>query len=225
VYLRNQGLQWSREVANRAARGGQLHVLRKLHREKCPFAWKTIAEHAARSGSIEVLQYLRQQSRAVFTNHTIYNAACGGHIAACDYLRSEGIPWTPSACEGAARHNHLDTVAWLREQGCPYNHYKTMLAAAEGGSVSILTYLQQHNVGAALEQAQLTRVLNAAGASSQLAAVQWLRAQGAEWPNILEFQLRGSQRCKEWQGSTLTWARSEGCTSYWSDLSALAQGQ
>jgi hypothetical protein len=178
VYLRDRGLQWSPEVANRAARGGQLQVLRKLYKEKCPFAWETIAEHAARSGSIEVLQYLRQNPRVVFTKHTIYNAACNGHIAACEYLRSEGVPWAPSAYQGAARHKRLDTVVWLHEQGCPYNHYKAMLAAAEGGSVSVLAYLQQQHVEAPLGQPQLIRLLNAAGASGQLAAAQWLRAQG-----------------------------------------------
>jgi hypothetical protein len=52
-----------------------------------------------------------------------------------------------------------------------------------------------------------TRMLNAAAAHDQLAAAQWLRQQGAEWPDQLRNDLLF------WTGETLAWARSEGCTS------------
>jgi hypothetical protein len=40
-----------------------------------------------------------------------------------------------------------------------------------------------------------------------MAAAQWLRQQGAEWPAVLgKFHIK-------WSGTLLQWARREGCTS------------
>jgi hypothetical protein len=216
-YLCNQGLQWSFEAANGAARGGHLQLLKILHSKDCPFDRFLKAWHAARSGSIAVLQYLRQDTQALFSKHTIYHAVCGGHIAVLAYLRSEGVPWGLSACEGAPKHNHLDTLVWLCEHLCLYQHWSVMRHAAEGGSVSALAYIHQrpteHALNAAEYAPRMSRLLNVAGTNNQLAAAQWLRAQGAEWPAFLKYQYQSKRGLRYWEGSTLAWARSVGCTS------------
>jgi hypothetical protein len=216
-YLCNRGLQCTSEAANGAARGGHLQLLKTLQSRDCPFDWTKVAWHAARGGSIEVLQYLRQNTQALFSRHTIHHAASGGHTAALAYLRSEGVPWELSACEGAAKHNHLDTLVWLCEQGCLYQHWSVMRYAAEGGSVSALAYIHQrpteHDVGSAEYASRMSRLLNVAGTNKQLAAAQWLRAQGAAWPEFLKYQYQSKRGLRYWEGATLAWARSEGCTS------------
>jgi hypothetical protein len=62
-------------------------------------------------------------------------------------------------------------------------------------------------------------MLNAAGACSKLDLAQWLRAQGAEWPEVLEYASRTGMR--SWCGEALLWARAEGCMAptelYFSD--------
>jgi hypothetical protein len=50
-------------------------------------------------------------------------------------------------------------------------------------------------------------MLNAAGAHGRLAAAQWLRQRGAEWPAELVYGRHA------WTGEVLTWARCEDCTA------------
>jgi hypothetical protein len=58
------------------------------------------------------------------------------------------------------------------------------LTAAELGNISALSYMiQQESVGADVLSAMLTL----AGAYDNLAAAQWLRQRGTEWPPVLHF--------------------------------------
>ena len=36
------------------------------------------------------------------------------------WLRSEGCPWNEETCSGAARGGHLDVLKYARENGCPW---------------------------------------------------------------------------------------------------------
>jgi hypothetical protein len=78
------------------------------------------------------------------------------------------------------------------------------LAAAEGGSVDAMEYLQQQ--GIVFTANMLTHMLNAAGKYNKLPAARWLRQQGAEWPRRLYWY-------GVWSEDALEWARAEGCTS------------
>jgi hypothetical protein len=49
----------------------------------------------------------------------------------------------------------------------------------------MLRYLQQEGIVFTVER--LTEMLLHAGAHNKLAAVQWLRQQGAEWPATLKY--------------------------------------
>jgi hypothetical protein len=69
----------------------------------------------------------------------------------------------------------------------------------------MLSYLEA--AGLLERVSTLTELLRIAGACSKLAATQWLRQHGAEWP--AELCWVGTQ----WQNELLTWARAEGCTS------------
>jgi hypothetical protein len=114
-------------------------------------------------------------------------------------------------CVEAASHGHLDTLMWLCAQGCSmmYNPEAMLHAAAKGGSIEVMEYILQQ--GVVSESTHLTDMLQAAGAYKRLAAAQWLRQQGAEWPDSLTYYWRG--RCKRWKGEVLAWARAQGCTA------------
>jgi hypothetical protein len=71
--------------------------------------------------------------------------------------------------------------------------------------MAVIEYLQQLEPLTAAPL--LTDMLKAAGSTDQLAVAQWLRQRGAEWPARLQYGI------EQWRGATLTWARSEGCTS------------
>jgi hypothetical protein len=64
-----------------------------------------------------------------------------------------------------------------------------------------MMYVQQQ--GIVFTADELTVMLNIGAASNKLAAAQWLRQQGAEWPDSLY--------C--WSQDIVAWARLEGCTS------------
>jgi hypothetical protein len=126
----------------------------------------------------------------------------------CEHLRSKGCPWTSEACVGAADYDHVNTLRWLRESGCPCYLDAVCIAAAQAGSLNVLAYLL--DAGALQTSAALlTEMLSAAGATDELAAAQWLRQQGAEWPATL-----GTVEIADgWFGATLARARAEGCTA------------
>jgi hypothetical protein len=85
---------------------------------------------------------------------------------------------------------------------------RVRMTAAELGNIEILEYLQLGGIMATADVR--TRTLNITGTHNQLAAAQWLRQQGAEWPDALHYH--GGL----WSGATLAWARAEGCTSpFW----------
>jgi hypothetical protein len=108
-------------------------------------------------------------------------------------------------CDGAARHGHVDTLRWLQDNGCPWTALRVCAAAAAGGRIGVMTYLLQQSTTST--PAMLTRMLNVAGSYSELAAAQWLRQRGAEWPEIL------NDYGRVWSGDVPAWAIAEGCTS------------
>jgi hypothetical protein len=82
------------------------------------------------------------------------------------------------------------------------------MTAARYGNTSTLVYILQQ--GGMPDTAELTQ-LNVAGALNTCDAAKWLRQQGAEWPAVLLY--KQNFVAMSWRGSTLDWARSEGCTS------------
>jgi hypothetical protein len=92
-------------------------------------------------------------------------------------------------CAGCANR----TVFWDTDMVCS--------SAAMGGSVDVMVYLQQQGIQFTADV--LKDMLDHAGVHNKLAATQWLRQQGAEWPAVL----------RAWPGEVLAWARAEGCTS------------
>jgi hypothetical protein len=100
----------------------------------------------------------------------------------------------------------VDTLRCLHELGYPWDDTSICITAASSGKVAIMEYLLQQ--GVVPTAAQLTDMLNAAGAHSHMHAAQWLRQQGAEWPTVLRFGMYHT-----WYGEALAWARAEGCKS------------
>jgi hypothetical protein len=136
------------------------------------------------------------------------SAAECGHLHICQYLHAEQCPWGTEACADAAFGGHLSTLRWLHEQGCPWGLQSVRSTAAFGGHLEVMGYLL--SVAPPATAAQLTELLNKAGATDKLAVAQWLRQQGAEWPAVLRYHC---YTWMPWKGDTLMWARQQGCTS------------
>jgi hypothetical protein len=166
---------------------------------------------AASCDDLAVLQFMRAQGCRL--NSIFFKAAAArGYTAMCAYLHAEGCPWTTEICDAAAGNGHASTLRWLHEHGFDWYDDTIHQAAAKGGSVEALAYVQQQGIVFTAEK--LTDMLSITGALSHLAAAKWLRQQGAEWPEVLQW---GDQ---QWSGDVLAWARAEGCASLlnWSDI-------
>eukprot|EP00953_Heterococcus_sp_UTEX-ZZ885_P002547 1886-Heterococcus_DN1.PRE.2 len=204
-FLHAQGCPWDESVCTAAAERGCFEMLRWAREHGCEWEHQHILQAAASSGNIEMTAWVKSQPNVGLGPQAMYSAAANGHTAMCAYLRAEGSPWHKLACCAAAEGAHCDTLRWLHEHGCPWIPNGVYLSAAKGGSISALSYLQQEGIEYTAER--LTAMLLRAGAHSKLAAAQWLRQQGAAWPDLLNVDN------VEWSGDVLDWARAEGCTA------------
>jgi hypothetical protein len=210
-FMHAQGWPWKQKVAHTVAAFGDLEMLRWIEEHGCPWVAYETYIAAAGSGNISMVKWIKEQETDVYTSEdALSSAAINGHTAMCAYLYSENCPHDKWACDGAALGGHVHTLRWLREHDYPMpDEFTICEAAAEGGSVEVMQYLQAEGLMSTV--AQLTDMLDAAGAHNKLAAAQWLRKKGAEWPAVLRYTTRYEDA--PWKGDTLNWARAEGCTA------------
>jgi hypothetical protein len=95
-------------------------------------------------------------------------------------VRLHGVPWSSTLCAVAARYCKLSLLQWLHASSCPGHREGVLRQASRGGSVAVLAWL--HTVTPPWSADVKTTMLNRAGWCDELAAAEWLRAQGAEWP-------------------------------------------
>jgi hypothetical protein len=182
-------------------------MLRWAREQGCAWDEQHVISAAAGSGNTEMVAWILQQPNFICSLQAIRAAAARGDTAMCACLRAQQppAPWHLSACCAAARGAHFETLRWLHEHGCPWDSDSIHFSAAQGGSVDVMAYVQAQ--GLLNTARKLKHMLGTAGAYNKLAAAQWLRGQGAEWPAVL-------RHCrKSWCGDVLAWARAEGCTA------------
>jgi hypothetical protein len=204
-YLRTEGCPWDVKVCREAAANGSCAALRWMREHECHWDASKILSTAASSGSIELVEWVHQQPGVLASSDVLAAATQHGHTALCVHLlqHQHFQLLNVSACLGAVKGGHLDTLRSLRTLGCPWIADDVRRNAAQKGSVAVLQYIQQQ--GLLATAAHLTDVLRIAGAYSKLEAVQWLRTQGAQRPDTLRY----NSKC--WNGDTLAWARQHGC--------------
>ena len=203
VWLAELACTFTQHASEGAARAGHVHVVEWLRTHGHPWDGSALCDIAATTGNVQMLQYLKEH--AAFSSDTLAAAAGAGQVHVCEFLLSERCPSDHRGCASAAAFGHCSTLRWLREHGCPMPA-QIHVAAAESGSVEVMAYLRAE--GLLADARKLTYMLNCTGAHNQLAAAQWLRAQGAEWPARLRYM-----GAMPWSLMALAWARAEGCRS------------
>eukprot|EP00953_Heterococcus_sp_UTEX-ZZ885_P005459 3413-Heterococcus_DN1.PRE.1 len=201
-FLYDHDCRGDEQTTATAAQEGKLEALQFLRSRGCPWA-DTIYCDAAESGSVPLVRWLVEQGIEL-NAATLVCAAKYGHLQLCQYLRAEGCAWDASATAVACKYSQVATLQWLIEQGCPYQIRTCCYFAAVYGHIAILVYMQSLGW---LDAPVLLEALQVAGTFDQLAAAQWLRQQGAEWPTLLRFNV------EPWSDALVAWARAEGCTS------------
>jgi hypothetical protein len=206
-YLHAEGCGKGYHVCHWAARNGDLEMLKWAFEHGYPW-FVGFTSDAAESHNIELMAWLIQQPGVQLNAEVMNSAVSVGDMAMCEFLLANQCPWNERTCRVAVEKRELDVLCWLREHGCPYDIDEVARAAADFNKVAVFVYMQQDGVVFTAEQ--LTRLLNSAGVTGSLAAAQWLRQQGAEWPAVLRID---SYFHRTWRVETLAWARAEGCIS------------
>jgi hypothetical protein len=149
----------------------------------------------------------------------LYDVVCAsiraGALQSLQWLAAAGVSFDnqyyskiASAC------NQLAVLQYLIDDvHCLWDSAKVREAAAATGALATLQWLANRDA-AVLSTAVLTRLLDIAGQHGNLAAAQWLRAQGAEWPTAFvrcDWQQIGYYKTSYWQLNTMQWARANGC--------------
>jgi len=96
VWLREvKNCDWDRRTIYRAARQGNLAMVKYCVENECPMD-ELACEYAAEKGHLDVLKYLHEND----------------------------CPWSSSSCYFAHRFNRIDCLSYLIEQKCPeWEHY------------------------------------------------------------------------------------------------------
>jgi hypothetical protein len=121
------------------------------------------------------MAWLLQQPGMQLSAGVMIRAALHGHAALCQYLHEQQCPCHPKAASEAAYGRHIDLLRWLVDNGCPLDEHEVCTAAADGGSIEVLQYLQQQ--GLMTSTALLTEMLDCAAHINELPAAKWLRAR------------------------------------------------
>jgi hypothetical protein len=206
-YLHDQGCPWHPALCAIAGATGDLEQLKWLHAHGAAVN-STTADEAACGGAVHVLEWLQQQQGVEFSEQTLMRAAEGGHLQLCQWLRAQQCPWNTHAAGVAAWWNYSTLLRWLLDSGCPYDTYTLCMSAVIGPCDDVFSTLQcLYERDIVTDTAVLTDMLAMVGSQDNLAVAKWLKVHGAEWPPVL------CSRLGPWYDAVIEWARAEGCTS------------
>jgi hypothetical protein len=161
--------------------------------------------YAAASGNLALLDLLHIEQGVPLPANVGHGAAARAQMNVLQWLLEVGFALDEDTANAASADGQADVLLWLLQHMCPVNVRRLCGTAAYYGNINILDLLQEQDLLPAPQL--LSDVLQVAGLHGQLAAAQWVRQRGAEWPPVLQDDGR------TWQGEVLAWARAEGCTS------------
>jgi Ankyrin repeats (3 copies) len=95
---------------------------------------------AAESGSLDKVRWLYEVQKTVLPASIGKYAAKGGNLELLTWLTEEGCTFDQYACIKAAAAGHEHVLRYLREQSCEWDA-RTTAAAAENGHVSLVQWL------------------------------------------------------------------------------------
>ena len=108
---------WDSRTINRAARQGNLEMVKYCVANGCPVGvGEGACADAAEYGHLECLKYLHEEVKAPWNSYTAAWAAQKGHLHILEYLVERKYnKFNQDACSFAATEGHLDCLKFLRE--------------------------------------------------------------------------------------------------------------
>ena len=171
-------------------------------KEKC---MSRVIQAAAHSDYLDVLKKYwsdipEDKKKILMPADTCAWAAEGGHLETLEWLRSQGCAWDERTCTYAAEEGHLNCLQWARSEGCPWDE-STCSSAAERGHLEVLRWARDNGC-----PWQADEICDMAAQCGHLSVLKYARSQGCPW----------DAEITDWAASCghlemLRWLRYEGC--------------
>lgn len=136
-----QPIRFTPELCQSAAWHGQLHILKWLREQGCP--WSNAVTHASVSrGHLHVLKWASEQG-CPWYERLYENAARTGNLDLLKCLRDQGCPWDifDFTCDIASAYGYLGILKWAIQHGCPWDKISVSYRASAHGHSHILDWL------------------------------------------------------------------------------------
>jgi hypothetical protein len=136
-------------------------------------------------------------------------------IAVLTVARVHGAAWHEDLCRDAAFYGNFELLKWLHASGCPRTAFEVAINAivSTKGQLELILHWVLSIVHE-LPQEHKNKLFIEAGLMDDLASLELLLQQGAEWPSsfIGEDIIKGESVRACWRCGAVAWALSKGCS-------------
>ena len=98
-------------------------------------------KEAAARGSLSMLMHLQRRGRLNERDRLCPNAAAFGQLETLQWLRANGCPWDATTWNNAVIGGHLELLKWAHANGCPWDK-DTCVYAAGVRKLEVLQWLR-----------------------------------------------------------------------------------
>ena len=99
---------------------------------------------AARMGNLALVRWLREVKKFDWSQWTISSAAKHGHLHIVKYCTEQKCPRSELACANAANSGHLDILKYLHENGAPWDFHGLAFFARKNNHLECLNYAKEN---------------------------------------------------------------------------------
>ena len=140
---------------------------------------------AARYGRVDVMEWAYQQGYSRVWKERYMHAYIGekicavaaqyGRLSCLQYLIENGCEWNDYTVINAAANGHLSILQWAKEIGCSWNSVRICNVAAECGHLTCLKWARENGFEWDCETCTI------AAFNGHLSCLQWARENGCPW--------------------------------------------
>lgn len=151
-WLHEQKCPWDEKICDKAAKKGQLHILKWAvddQKYECPKSWCRLA---AEKGNADIIQWVHDKGHL----DTVYlrQELCGwiatsGNLELLKWAAANGYPVASLVCLRATKAGHLHVLKWAIENGYQFNpmiHPRLQFFATQHGHIDVLQWLNDNNI-------------------------------------------------------------------------------
>ncbi|PNH01891.1 hypothetical protein TSOC_012174 [Tetrabaena socialis] len=180
-WLRQRGYPLDMGVADSAAQAGDMELLEYVLGQGVEVDVSSgMMDEVVLSGDVAVMELLHARGAPIGKSTVIKAAECG-HLPAVAWLverlAAAGGALSAGVFSAAAGAGSMELMAWLRQQGCPWDAATFVAAAGGGGSEEQLEWLAGQGCPMGDDGEPYAR----AAASGNMAALRCLRCLGCPW--------------------------------------------